>query len=89
MSVAEHRHTIHLADPLPLGEVVLAPASLTGRSETQSAEAMADSVTETYADTMEEDYPTSAAQALRHLRALFPEHPLTMRVAALNALMRR
>jgi hypothetical protein len=89
MSVAEHRHTMHPADPAPLGEVVLAPATLTGRSESQSAEAMADSVAETYAVTTDGDNPTTASQALRHLRAMFPEHPLSMRVAALNALMRR
>jgi hypothetical protein len=33
--------------------------------------------------------PTSGASALRELRAAFPEAPLTLRVAALNTLIRR
>jgi hypothetical protein len=32
--------------------------------------------------------PASDAEALKLLRASFPEHPLSMRVAALNLLMR-
>ncbi len=33
--------------------------------------------------------PTSGAEALRELRAVFPEAPLTRRVEALNGLIRR
>jgi len=33
--------------------------------------------------------PASDAEALKLLRASFPDHPLSMRVAALNLLMRR
>ncbi len=33
--------------------------------------------------------PASDAEALKLLRASFPDHPLSLRVAALNLLMRR
>ena len=33
--------------------------------------------------------PASDAEALKLLRSSFPDHPLSMRVAALNLLMRR
>jgi len=33
--------------------------------------------------------PTSGTEALRQLRAAFPDSPLTLRVAALNLLIRR
>jgi len=33
--------------------------------------------------------PASGAEALRHLRAAFPDSPLALRVAALSTLMRR
>ena len=33
--------------------------------------------------------PASGAEALRHLRAAFPDTPLALRVAALSTLMRR
>jgi len=33
--------------------------------------------------------PTSGSEALRQLRAAFPDSPLTLRVAALNLLIRR
>lgn len=75
------RKTIRIAEPDPFGDVTLAPAFMTGQSETQLARAMANALVE--------QQPHSASQALKHLRALFPESPLTMRVAALNALMRR
>lgn len=75
------QRAVRIAEPDPFGEVTLAPAFMTGQSETQLARAMA--------DTLVEQQPSSAAQALRQLRSLFPDSPLTLRVAALNALMRR
>ncbi len=75
------RKAIRIAEPEPFGEVTLAPSFMTGQSETQLARAMTDALVK--------QQPLSASQALRQLRALFPETPLTARVAALNALMRR
>jgi hypothetical protein len=54
---------------------------MSGRSESQLAGAMAKALIESR--------PGSASQALKQLRRMFPESPLTARVAALNALMRR
>ena len=75
------RKTFRIAEPEAFGDVTLAPAFLTGRSETQLARAMA--------HVLVDKKPSTASQALSQLRALFPESPLTARVAALNALMRR
>jgi hypothetical protein len=81
MAMLAARKTIRIAEPDPFGEVTLAPAFMTGQSETQLAHAMAHALLQ--------EQPSSASQALRQLRALFPQSPLTVRVAALNALMRR
>jgi hypothetical protein len=81
MTARASRNAIRIAEPDPYGEVTLAPAAMTGRSETQLARAMADALIE--------DRPASASHALQHLRDRFPDAPLTVRVAALNALMRR
>jgi hypothetical protein len=75
------RSAIRISDPNPFGEVTLAPATLSGRSESQMARAMAEALVDSN--------PGTASQALRYLRAMFPDSPLTTRVAALNALMRR
>ena len=75
------RKAIRITEPDPFGEVTLAPAFMTGQSETQLARAMAHALVEAR--------PASASLALKQLRSLFPESPLTVRVAALNALMRR
>jgi hypothetical protein len=40
-------------------------------------------------DWIDRQSPASGAEALRHLRAAFPDSPLAMRVAALSTLMRR
>ncbi len=72
---------LRISDPNPFGEVTLVPAALTGRSESHLAQAMAQALVESN--------PSTASQALKHLRAMFPQSPLTIRVAALNALMRR
>ncbi|MGD9925370.1 MAG: hypothetical protein AB7V13_28555 [Pseudorhodoplanes sp.] len=81
MTMLATRRTVRIAEPDPFGEVTLAPAFMTGQSETQLARAMAHALVEAQ--------PASASQALRHLRSLFPDSPLTVRVSALNALMRR
>jgi len=81
MTTLAARKTIRIAEPDPFGDVTLAPAFMTGQSETQLARAMARALMQ--------KQPSSASQALSQLRALFPQSPLTVRVAALNALMRR
>ena len=81
MNLLAARKTVRIDEPDPFGEVTLAPAAMTGRSETQLARAMAQALLDTH--------PATASQALKHLRNLFPDSPLTVRVAALNALMRR
>ena len=72
---------LRISDPSPFGEVTLVPTAMTGRSESQFAHDMAEALVEAH--------PGSASQALKQLRAMFPNSPLTARVAALNALMRR
>ena len=81
MTMLAARKTIRIAEPDPFGDVTLAPAFMTGQSETQLARSMAQALLQ--------KQPSSASQALSQLRALFPQSPLTARVAALNALMRR
>ena len=75
------RSTIWVSDPLPLGDVSLAPAAMTGVSEAQLARSMVDQ--------LRSAGPGSDAEALSLLRRAFPNSPLTLRVAALAALMRR
>jgi len=81
MTMLASRKTVRVTEPEAFGDVTLAPSLMTGQSETQLARAMAHALVE--------KQPSSASQALSHLRALFPGTPLTARVAALNALMRR
>jgi hypothetical protein len=57
------------------------------RFEKHSYSAVADATT--MAAQIMQFSPASDAEALKLLRASFPEHPLSMRVAALNLLMRR
>jgi len=71
------RAALRISDPDPFGEVTLVPAAISGRSESQLARAMAKALVDAH--------PGSAWQ----LRQMFPESPLTARVAALNALMGR
>jgi hypothetical protein len=75
------RAAIRISDPDPFGDVTLVPAAIAGRSESQLARAMAEALVESN--------PGTASQALQYLRSMFPGSPLTARVAALNALMRR
>jgi hypothetical protein len=71
---------IHVSDPSPLGDVTLVPQQISGHSEADLASAMADALAQAE--------PQSGSEALRLLRAMFPDSPLTVRVAALGALMR-
>lgn len=63
------------------GEMPLAPYELTHRTEAELASDMAEH--------LRVAQPTSGAEALRTLRGAFPNSPLSARVAALAALMRR
>jgi hypothetical protein len=73
--------TLRIDDPAPFGDMPLAPPELTGVSQAELARSMADFL---MAST-----PGTDAQALQVLRQAFPSSPLTTRVAALAALMRR
>lgn len=57
------------------------------RSERYSYSAVADA--SSMAERVMQFSPASDAEALKLLRASFPNQPLSMRVAALNLLMRR
>ena len=81
MRAAVLRQTMQIADPDPFGDVTLAPSNMTGRSEAELARAMAGALLDAQ--------PASGAEALRHLRLVFPQSPLTIRIAALAAMMRR
>ncbi len=76
MSVPSAAQTIRIEDPLPLGDVTIAPSHMTGRSETELARAMADLLRPTG--------QKSAAETLRELRQSFPQMPLALRVEALR-----
>lgn len=65
----------------PLGDMTLAPFAMTKRSEADLARAMAEH--------LQGARPGSGAEALSALRRAFPDSPLTVRVTALAALMRR
>lgn len=73
--------TLTLHDAAPLGEVVLAPSALTGLPHAELARSMA--------NYLQKAAPGNGAEALSLLRRTFPDSPLTVRVAALVALMRR
>jgi len=65
----------------PLGDMTLAPFAMTKRTEADLAHAMAEH--------LHGARPGSGAEALSALRRAFPDSPLTSRVTALAALMRR
>jgi hypothetical protein len=67
--------------PEPLGDMPLAPLMMTGRTEAELAQAMAEH--------LRAARPGSGAEALRTLRSAFPDSPLTLRVSALAGLIRR
>jgi hypothetical protein len=81
MTLSLSRSTIRVTDPIPLGDVVLAPPEATGRSQADLARSMAEQLLSQGSE--------SDAEALSVLRQAFPHAPLTARVAALAALMRR
>ena len=74
-------HPLSPADALPFGDMPLAPFAMTKRTEADLAGAMAEHLRETR--------PASGTEALGALRRAFPDSPLTMRVLALAALVRR
>ncbi|MES1155013.1 MAG: hypothetical protein ABUL48_01155 [Pseudorhodoplanes sp.] len=81
MSVVTSRPTFRVIEPNPYGDVTLVPAMASGRSEAEAARAMAQALIKAA--------PASSADALKHLRSLFPHSPLSLRVAALAAAIRR
>jgi hypothetical protein len=76
------RHiTLRVQPPVPFGDVALVPALLSGRPEADMARAMAAALADIEAPT--------AADVYKRLRQAFPLAPLSIRVAALSALMER
>lgn len=73
--------TIRITDAIPFGDVTIVPEALAGYSDA--------SLVRTMADELATSSPETDADALRHLRQSFPDSPLTVRVAALAAMMRR
>jgi hypothetical protein len=78
---AGRRITLRVQPPVPYGDVTLVPALLSGRPEDGMARAMAAIMADVEAPT--------AADVYNQLRQAFPLAPLTVRVAALSALMER
>jgi hypothetical protein len=76
------RIALRVQPPVPLGEVIMVPSALSGRSEAEMARAMAAALADL------EDAPT-VAEVYRRVCQAFPMAPLTARVAALGALMDR
>ncbi|MCQ3942482.1 MAG: hypothetical protein DPW22_04605 [Alphaproteobacteria bacterium] len=82
MATTPSRNAIAVVvEPQPYGDVTLMPCGATGRAEAELARAMATAITDTG--------PSSGSEALRILRRTFPDSPLAVRVAALDAMMRR
>ncbi len=79
--MASFARTIRVEDIEPFGDVTIVPSALSGRPDVHLARAMAEELMNSS--------PESDADALRHLRQSFPDAPLTVRVAALAAMMRR
>jgi AICAR transformylase/IMP cyclohydrolase PurH len=75
MRAAAPRPAILVDDPIPFGDVVLAPQELTGVSPAQLARQMTEHLVVAAPDTH--------AEALSVLRTSFPHAPLSARVAAL------
>jgi hypothetical protein len=75
------RSTIRVQEPVAFGDVSLAPAELTGMPEAQLAWSMVEHIRASDLG--------SQAEALGFLRRAFPHSPLTVRVAALAALIGR
>ena len=64
----------------PFGSITLAPKAMTGCTESELARAMAEAVSEN---------AESPAHALAELRSIFPDMPLSLRIAALAMLTRK
>ena len=79
MQLAIHPSSAFNAEPM--GDMTLAPFAMTKRTEADLAQAMAEHLRGTR--------PGSGAEALSALRRAFPNSPLTVRVTALAAMMRR
>jgi hypothetical protein len=75
------RVTLRIQPPIPLGDVTVVPAGLSGRPEPDMAQAMAAALADVEAPT--------AAEIFRHLRQSFPAASLAARVAALGVIMER
>jgi hypothetical protein len=80
MTASSPRQMLRLSEPNPFGDVTLVPPQISGYSEADLARAMADALVDAE--------PESQSEALRLLRLMFPDSPLTVRVAALGALLR-
>ncbi len=76
---AAHRITLRIKSPLPLGDVTMVPAPISGRSEAELARAMAAALAD--------DESVSAADVYRRVQQAFPFAPLSARVGALAMLM--
>ncbi len=79
--MSARRVTLRVQPPVPLGEVTMLPACMTGRPEADMARAMAAALADI-------DAP-SAADVYNRLRQSFPLAPLGARVAALGVIMDR
>jgi hypothetical protein len=75
------RRVVRVQPPVPLGDVTMVPAALSGRAEAEMARAMAAALAEF-------ELP-SAADVLGRLRQAFPLAPLGARIAALGVMMER
>jgi hypothetical protein len=75
------RITLRVQPPVPFGDVTMVPAPLSGRSETDTARAMAAALADFEAPT--------AAEIYQRLRQSFPSAPLSARLAALGVIMER
>ena len=78
---AARRMTLRIKSPLPLGDVAMVPAPLSGRSEAEMARAMAAALAD--------DESATAADVYSRVRQAFPFAPLSARVGALAMLMDR
>jgi hypothetical protein len=78
---AATRVTLRVKPLLPLGDVTMVPAPLSGRAEAELARAMAAALAD--------DESATAADVYRRVRAAFPFAPLSARVGALAMLMDR
>jgi hypothetical protein len=73
------RITLRVKPPVPLGEVAVVPAPLSGRPEAEMARAMAAALAD--------DESTSAADVYSRVQQAFPFAPLSARLGALAVLM--